>query len=83
LPVFYAAENPSFFQELQKIQSMPTHQEVAPVLELLHQTDALERTQRTVDLYIQRAIHRLDHLPKSSAKRSLEEVARYVGKRKG
>ena len=83
LPVFYASEDQDFFRELQKIRSMPSHEEVAPLLDRLQQSDALERTQQTVDLYIRRAILRLNHLPKSSAKRSLEEVARYVGKRKG
>lgn len=83
LPVFYGAEDAVFYERLSKIESMPTHEEVAPLLSFLQTSGALERTQQTVDHYIHRAIKRLEPLPKSSAKRSLEEVARYVGKRKG
>jgi len=83
LPVFYASEDRAFFGRLLTIRSMPTHDEIAPLLDLLHGTDALARTQRTVDKYIRRAVGRLDVLPRTSARRSLEEVARYVGRRKG
>jgi heptaprenyl diphosphate synthase len=59
LPVFYGAEDAAFYESLSKIETMPTHEEVAPLLAFLQTSGALERTQRTVDLYIRRAINRL------------------------
>lgn len=59
-----------------------TEGEVAEVIELIKATEALDESMRMVDLYVLKAKKHLRDLPKAPARKALEELAEYIGKRR-
>ncbi|WP_251132840.1 polyprenyl synthetase family protein [Exiguobacterium sp. s7] len=82
LPLFYSAENPEFFDRLQQVSHSSDYALTHTLVREVQRNGALERSQRTIDRYVNRAIRRLDGLPDVADKRSLIEIAEYIGKRK-
>ncbi|MFN3367184.1 MAG: polyprenyl synthetase family protein [Exiguobacterium mexicanum] len=82
LPLFYSAENPDFFDRLQQVSHSSDYALTHTLVREVQRNGTLERSQRTIDRYVNRAIRRLDGLPDVADKRSLIEIAEYIGKRK-
>lgn len=82
LPLFYSAENPEFFDRLQQVSHSSDYALTHTLVREVQRNGTLERSQRTIDHYVNRAIRRLDGLPDVVDKRSLIEIAEYIGKRK-
>ncbi|TCI23131.1 polyprenyl synthetase [Exiguobacterium sp. SL-10] len=82
LPLFYSAENPDFFDRLQQVSHSSDSSLTHTLVREVQRNGTLERSQRTIDRYVNRAIRRLDGLPDVPDKRSLIEIAEYIGKRK-
>ncbi|WP_404283004.1 polyprenyl synthetase family protein [Exiguobacterium aurantiacum] len=82
LPLFYSAENPEFFDRLQQVSHSSDYALTHTLVREVQRNGTLERSQRTIDRYVNRAIRRLDGLPDVVDKRSLIEIAEYIGKRK-
>ncbi|WP_232939418.1 polyprenyl synthetase family protein [Exiguobacterium aurantiacum] len=82
LPLFYSAENPEFFDRLQQVSHSSDYALTHTLVREVQRNGTLERSQRTIDRYVNRAIRRLDGLPDVADKRSLIEIAEYIGKRK-
>ncbi|WP_214710624.1 MULTISPECIES: polyprenyl synthetase family protein [unclassified Exiguobacterium] len=82
LPLFYSAENPEFFDRLQQVSHSSDYALTHTLVREVQRNGTLERSQRTIDRYVSRAIRRLDGLPDVVDKRSLIEIAEYIGKRK-
>lgn len=82
LPLFYSAEDPEFFDRLQQVNQSSDYATTHTLVREVQRNGTLERSQRTIDRYVNRAIQRLDGLPDVPDKRSLIEIAEYIGKRK-
>lgn len=82
LPLFYSAEDPVFYDRLRQVTHTSDHELTHMLVREVQRNGSLERSQRTVDRYVNRAIQRLDDLPDLPDKRSLIEIAEYIGKRK-
>lgn len=82
LPLFYSSEDPAFYDRLQQVTSVSNDEMTRTLVREVQRNGTLERSQRTIDRYVSRAIQRLDTLPEIQGKRSLIEIAEYIGKRK-
>ncbi|MFD2672896.1 heptaprenyl diphosphate synthase component II [Marinicrinis sediminis] len=85
LPVLYALQDeavrPQLLEEIARIQSNPDQREITAFLNLLNQTDGVERAEALSSRYIQKAISALDPLPARKAKKNLIDIAYFVGNR--
>lgn len=85
LPVIYALQDPSLNlairKELKQIQETDGQTDVSKVIQLVRNSDGIERADKLAQRYITKAIASLDHLPDIQAKRELEQIARFIGKR--
>lgn len=82
LPLLYSAEDTSFYERLQRVSNTTGHEYTTSLVREVQRNGTLERSQRTIDRYVKRAIGRLATLPDLPDKRSLIEIAEYIGKRK-
>ncbi|OGX77870.1 polyprenyl synthetase [Exiguobacterium sp. SH0S1] len=82
LPLFYSSEDPVFYERLQQVTNASNDEMTRTLVREVQRNGTLERSQRTIDRYVSRAIQRLDSLPDIQDKRSLIEIAEYIGKRK-
>ena len=51
-------------------------------IELIKQSGAIDLSEKVSQGYLQKAYHELSYLPQNEARRSLEQIAHYIGKRK-
>lgn len=85
LPVLYAMEEPYFQKQINKTFKNPDHinqEQFKELLSALHETNAIERSYRLSDLYLEKAMQTLNKLPHSKTKQSLEEIATNIGDRR-
>lgn len=82
LPLFYSSEDAGFYGRLQQVTNASNEEMTRTLVREVQRNGSLERSQRTIDRYVDRAIQRLESLPDIQDKRSLIEIAEYIGKRK-
>ncbi|MDO6450719.1 heptaprenyl diphosphate synthase component II [Oceanobacillus profundus] len=85
LPVLYAMRDRSFYKLLREIFANPStvgDQEMQQIISELKKTQAIMQAYETSDLYLQKALKSLDSLPASKAKQTLQDIAKYIGKRR-
>ena len=85
LPVLYAMSDQSFYKLLREIFANPStvgDQEMQQIISELKKTQAIKQAYETSDLYLQKALKSLDSLPASKAKQTLQDIAKYIGKRR-
>ncbi|MFC2948310.1 heptaprenyl diphosphate synthase component II [Virgibacillus sediminis] len=85
LPVLFAMEDVKFrqliretFQEPEKVKK----EEMNNLITALKQSDAVERSYQLSEIYLQKALKSVSSLPDNQAKRTLEDIAKYIGKRR-
>ncbi|TCZ81214.1 heptaprenyl diphosphate synthase [Paenibacillus albiflavus] len=85
LPVIYALQNPelnlSIREELKRIQAADGQTDVTKVIEMVRNSDGIDRADQLAQRYIAKAIAALEGLPDILAKRELEQIARFIGER--
>ncbi|MFC4022940.1 heptaprenyl diphosphate synthase component II [Oceanobacillus longus] len=87
LPVLYAMENKEFKQMIEETFIHPDHTDIDEntmkmILSKLKSTDAINMSYKVSDLYLDKALRSLDPLPHSRAKQTLQDIAKYIGKRR-
>ena len=85
LPVLCAMEDKHFKKQLQALFQHPekiSQQDIDEILSLLVETDAIERSYRLSNLYLEKANTALNKLPQKDAKTALQIIANMIGKRK-
>lgn len=84
LPVLYAMENKDFFNELTDTFDQNTDLEkinMQPLIDFIKQSDAIEKSFRVSEMYLQKAYQCLEVLPDIKAKTTLLQIAKYIGRR--
>lgn len=81
-PVLFAMENRSVRTEIEKVHAEMSHEEIARIISLIKQTGAIEKSRALSDLYLDKALQLLEELPANQAKRTLQDIAKFIGKRK-
>lgn len=85
LPVLFAMTDKTFRSMLTNAFSDPKKldsQCMKELIFLLKQTDAIKESYRVSECYLQKALLALNDLPNVRAKSSLEDIAKYIGKRR-
>lgn len=82
LPVLYAMENPGIRRRINTVhENMPRH-ELDEILKMVQESGAIEKSLNLSDRYLDKALEILSELPPNKAKKSLQDIAKFIGKRK-
>ncbi|WP_404442502.1 heptaprenyl diphosphate synthase component II [Sutcliffiella horikoshii] len=82
LPVLYAMESPTLNEKIRTIHEHSGSEEIKEIIELIKKSDAIDRSFALSDRYLEKAFKELANLPNGIAKRTFNNVAKYIGKRK-
>ncbi|WP_408006528.1 heptaprenyl diphosphate synthase component II [Pseudalkalibacillus sp. A8] len=83
LPVFFAMEDPDFKARLQSVfENQPIPQNlIEGLIRDIKAMGAIENSKEISDRYLKKAFNSLRDLPDNRAKRSLRQIAEYIGRR--
>ena len=85
LPIFYAMNDASFYETLKALFEQPeqmNEQDIEHILTLLKETDALEQSYQLSNIYLRKSLQEMKKMPNNRAKRTLQMIASYIGKRR-
>ncbi|MFJ7725550.1 heptaprenyl diphosphate synthase component II [Neobacillus sp. NPDC097160] len=81
-PALYAMENDVVRAEIEKVHENMVPEEVLKIISLIKQSGAIERSYALSDRYLEKALAVLEELPENKAKKTLRDIAKYIGRRK-
>lgn len=82
LPVLYAMENLKLKDRIIHINCKTNVAEIQSIIKEIKSSDAIEKSFKLSERYLQKAFQTLAELPASKAKTTLNSIAKYLGKRK-
>ncbi|MEI2358054.1 heptaprenyl diphosphate synthase component II [Mesobacillus zeae] len=82
LPVLYAMEDMSVRKMITGVHEHMERAEIEEIIRLVKSTGAIEKSLAMSDLYLEKALDVLDGLPPNRAKKTLRNIAKFIGKRK-
>jgi heptaprenyl diphosphate synthase len=82
LPVLFAMENRLHRQKIKEVHENMNKTDLDEVIHLIKNSDAIERSLAVSDKYLDKAINILHELPDCKAKKTLRDLAKFIGKRK-
>ncbi|WP_175991203.1 heptaprenyl diphosphate synthase component II [Bacillus sp. Marseille-Q1617] len=82
LPILYAMENPALKAQIERVSENTTADEMKTVISSILSSDAIERSHRVSRMYLDRALRDLELLPQNRVKKTLKNIANFIGKRK-
>lgn len=82
LPVLYAMENETIRRMILNVHEGMEQSELEAILKLIQDSGAIEKSLDVSNRYLQKALAILDELPQNKAKKSLRDIAKFIGKRK-
>jgi len=83
LPILFLKDSPEFRPALEHaISGNMTEIERVALVKRIRESDAIAKSKAISNRYLKKALIELDALPSSPAKKSLREIALYMGKRK-
>jgi heptaprenyl diphosphate synthase len=82
LPILYAMEDPGLRAEIERVSENTSAQEMKMVISSILSSDAIERSHRVSRLYLDKALADLEVLPQNRVKKTLKNIANFIGKRK-
>ncbi len=82
LPVLYAMEDPALREKIQCVHESMASEDLASLIEEIKNSGAIQQSLTVSDRYLEKAYHILESLPQNRAKKTLRDIARFIGKRK-
>lgn len=82
LPVLYAMENDELRRKISFIDYEKEQDKVQNLIREIKASGAIEKSNSIAERYLQKAFQTLEKLPTGKAKTTLENIAKYLGKRK-
>lgn len=82
LPVLFAMEDEAIRAEIVKVHENMTSVEIANIINLIKNSDAIQKSAEISDRYLKKALDILDELPNNRARKTLRDIAHVIGKRK-
>ncbi|MBQ0139422.1 MAG: heptaprenyl diphosphate synthase component II [Kurthia sp.] len=83
LPALYALEDEAIRPLIERTLEGPiTEQERLQLLKMIRKSSAIQRANRLSDKYLEKALHEISFLPENPVKKSLVDIANFMGKRK-
>jgi heptaprenyl diphosphate synthase len=81
-PALFAMEDFKIRNEIEKVNEMMGHDEIGKIISLIKQSGAIEKSMALSDLYLDKALEILEEFPVNRAKKTLQDIAKFIGKRK-
>jgi heptaprenyl diphosphate synthase len=81
-PALYAMEDDQIRKEIEKVHAGMEPFEITKIIALIKQSDAIGKSFALSDLYLQKALAELNGIPANKAKKTLNDIAKVIGKRK-
>lgn len=82
LPVLFAMKDEKIRAEITKVHEGMSYAEINKIIALVKDSDAIEKSFEISDRYLQKALKVLEDLPNNRAKKTLRDIAQFIGKRK-
>ncbi len=82
LPVFYAMQDEQLKKQIESVHEDMKEEDLRSIIEQIKRSGAIEKSIEVSDRYLQKAHEQLEGLPNIKAKKSLNDIAKYIGKRK-
>lgn len=82
LPVLYALKEPDLADRIKHVHEEMSPNDMDKLITDILQTNAIKKSYELSQRYLKKALHELDELPPSRAKKSLRDIALFIGKRK-
>jgi heptaprenyl diphosphate synthase len=82
LPVLYAMEDPKIKNMVETVHENMDKSELQLIIQMIKDSGAIERSVKMSDLYLDKALHVLNELPENKAKKTLRDIAKFIGRRK-
>jgi heptaprenyl diphosphate synthase len=82
LPVLYAMKEPELREQIVKVDESTGTDDIQKIIRLIKNSDAIEQSFSFSERYLQKALQVIQPLPRGQAKSALQNVAKYIGKRK-
>lgn len=81
-PALYAMENDEIRKEIEKVTEKMDPSEITKIISLINQSGAIEKSFALSDLYLQKALTELEGIPANKVKKTLRDIAKFIGRRK-
>ena len=82
LPVIFAMKNPELKQKIVKVNEWMKQEELKIIIDMIKETDAIDKSLQVSDHYLKKAFAILDGLPKNETKKFFRIMLKFIGKRK-
>jgi heptaprenyl diphosphate synthase len=82
LPVLYAMEDVRIRRRITSVHENMDREELDAILKMVQESGAIEKSLSLSDRYLEKALAILEELPPNKAKKSLRDIAKFIGKRK-
>ncbi|MEH7546145.1 MULTISPECIES: heptaprenyl diphosphate synthase component II [Bacillaceae] len=81
-PALFAMDDPHTLCEIEKVHEKMGPEEIGRIISLIKRSGAIEKSFALSDHYLDKALTVLEELPENKAKRTLRDIAKYIGRRK-
>lgn len=81
-PVLFAMENDGIRSEIEKVNENMDRPQIEKIISLIKQSGAIEKSMALSNLYLEKALKIAEELPQNSVKKTLRDIAKFIGKRK-
>lgn len=82
LPALIAMKDPFIREEIKKVHEKMPKEEIEQIISLVNRSGAIEESLEMSDRYLVKALQVLEELPANKAKKSLRDIANFIGRRK-
>ncbi|NYE04809.1 heptaprenyl diphosphate synthase [Bacillus niacini] len=82
VPVLYAMENETIRHEIEKVHQNIEPVQIQRIITLIKESGAIEKSIALSDMYLDKALRVLEDLPTNKAKKTLRDIAKFIGRRK-
>ncbi|OCA90932.1 heptaprenyl diphosphate synthase component II [Bacillus sp. FJAT-27225] len=81
-PVLYAMEDPLLREKIMAVSEHTSQQEMNEIIDSIKKSSAIDQSMALSNRYLEKALTILETLPQNKAKKTLNDIAKYIGKRK-
>lgn len=82
LPVLFALKDARIRKEIEKVHEFMELEQLNKIIELIKDTDSIQKSIDISDKYIDKAVNILNQLPDNETKKLLNEIIYFIGERK-
>ncbi|MFK2824215.1 heptaprenyl diphosphate synthase component II [Bacillus sp. B190/17] len=82
LPALYALEDEKMREKIIGVNAHTTKSEIDEIIAHMKRSDVIERSHALSQRYLSRALSIVDELPSNRTKKTLRDIAKFIGKRK-